>query len=57
MLRHRPKNHLRYSAYDGTIVYLMSGYDAQKERYELPFAQGKITAQQLAVGLDLPAAQ
>lgn len=42
---------------DHTIVCLMSGDDAQKEQYELPFAQGEITAQQLAVESDTPAAQ
>lgn len=44
-------------AYDGTIVYLVNGYDAQKEQYESLFVKGEITAQQLAEGLDKPLVQ
>ncbi|MDD3410942.1 MAG: extracellular solute-binding protein [Eubacteriales bacterium] len=40
------------AAYDGTIVYLTSGFEKQKEKVEIPFAQGNITAKQLAEGMD-----
>ena len=43
------------AAYDGTIVYLMSGFDKQKERVEIPFVEGKITAEEFARGMDTQA--
>ncbi|MEG0902448.1 MAG: hypothetical protein RSG96_10015, partial [Clostridia bacterium] len=46
-----------FSGYDGMIVYLVDGYDPQKEKLVRPFAKGEITAQQLAEGLDKPLAQ
>ncbi|MEG1891231.1 MAG: extracellular solute-binding protein [Clostridia bacterium] len=46
-----------FSSYDGMIVYLVDGYDPQKEKLVRPFAKGEITAQQLAEGLDKPLVQ
>ena len=40
------------AAYNGTIVYLTSGFDVQKEKVEIPFVEGKITAKQLVEGMD-----